>query len=218
MFLELDDNGDVRLRQGAMKIPSVYELYSSDKRSAEKPFFYKCIAIIYHLYKREHDFGNLGVKERQDKVELIYCPDKDIKKILENTKVQSVIEDFKTLEYTSTQRLFEGIKNSMEHWKHYMSKIPMTKIVKYEAWHDVHVIIDNKPEIRNVLVKDMIEIDNSEEYIKAMKRAEEMIDLEERMYKKVLKESQLMQINGEDSMLEAGNFADLIKFKTDHKN
>ena len=214
MFLDIDDDGNVFMRKGALNIQSVKDLYSSDKRSESKPFFHKCITIIYHLHKREHEFSNLGEKERQTKVAHIYCPEEDIKKYLDNARVQAVIEDYKTLEYTPVQRLYEGIKRSLEHWKLYMSKIPMERKVKYEAWHDVVIEVDGKPETRSVQVRTMIEIDNSEEYLKAMKRADEMIDMEDKMFKKMIRETQVNKVNEESTMLEKGEFDHMLVKKT----
>ncbi len=213
MFLELDEQGEVQLKRGAMNIPSVRELYSTDKRNESKPFFNKCITVIYHLYKREHDFSNLGPKERERKVASIYLKDEDIKKILENSKVQKVIEDYTTLEYTSVQRLYEGVKNSLEHWKDYMAKIPLTKKVKYEGEHEIISEIDGVPKGTRIFVKTMLEVDNSEEYLKAMKRADEMIDMEEKMSKKVIRESQMLKANGEESMMDSGEFDYMLNKK-----
>ena len=211
MFLELDEQGQVVLKKGAMNIPSVKELYASDKRSESKPYFYKCITLIYHLHKKEHEFSNLGPKERLNNINTIYFKDDDVQKYLDKPLVQAVIKDFINLEYTTTERLYEGIKRSIEHWKLKMADIPMTKKIKYEHNHDTTIEDgEGNPKVITIPVKITIDVDNSEEYLKAMKTANDMIDMEEKIAKKVIKENQARKSSGENTMLEDGNFDHLL--------
>lgn len=214
MFLEIDNEGQVQLRKGAMNIPSVMELYKTDKRNESKPYFNKCITLIYHLYSKEHEFSNLGPKERKDKVANIYLKDEgNIEDYLEKKAFKAVVDDFIDLSYTTTERLYEGIKKSVEHWKLHMANIPMTRKEKYEGQHEIITEIDGIPKGTKINIRTLIEVDNSEEYLKAMKTADSMMDMEEKMAKKVIKEKQLLKNSGEDSMLEEGSFADIINSK-----
>lgn len=212
MFLDTDEEDRVRVKKGGMKIPSLIDLYNTDKRPG-KTFFEKCITLMYHKNKRIHQFSNLGPKERLEKVKSVYFPDYDISKILENPKYIAAEEDYITLELTSTQRLYEGIKKSIEYWNTYMSKIPMTKEVMYNGMHDVTIDTDNGPKVVQMAIKTKIHIDNSEEYLKAMKNAEEMLEREEKIRKKVIYEEQKARVIGEDSMLQSGDFNHLLKIK-----
>jgi hypothetical protein len=218
MFLDIDDEGNVRVKKGGLKIPSLQELYASDKRSAGKPFFEKCITLMYHLNKRVHELSNLGPKERLDRVQSMYFPDVDVKKILENPKYIRAQDDYISLEYTSVQRLYEGIKKSLEHWKLYMANIPMTKKVKFEKMQEIVVDTDDGTKKVEVLIKTIIDVDNSEEYLKAMKIADEMIEREEKMQKRVIREEQQSKLDSEDSMLESGNFDHILRSKVNISN
>ena len=209
MFLESEEDGRIVVRKGGMNIPSLLDLYNTDKRPG-KSFFEKCITLMYHKNKRIHDFQNLGPQERLQKVKMIYFPDYDINKILSNQRYIDAEEDYILLEYTPTQRLYEGIKKSIEHWKLYMSNIPMQKEIMYNGFQDVVVDTDDGPKKMNLPIKAKILIDNSDEYIKALKNAEDMLEREEKMRKRMLTEEQKQRVSSGDSMLQAGDFNALL--------
>ena len=209
MFLESEEDGRIVVRKGGMNIPSLLDLYNTDKRPG-KSFFEKCITLMYHKNKRIHDFQNLGPQERLQTVKMIYFPDYDINKILSNQRYIDAEEDYILLEYTPTQRLYEGIKKSIEHWKLYMSNIPMQKEIMYNGFHDVVVDTDDGPKKMNLPIKAKILIDNSDEYIKALKNAEDMLEREEKMRKRMLTEEQKQRVSSGDSMLQAGDFNALL--------
>lgn len=212
MFLEEDEELRIVVKKGGMKIPSLLDLYNTDKRPG-KSFFEKCITLMYHKNKRVHEFQNLGPQERLQKVRMIFFPDYDINKILNNPKYIIAEEDYILLEYTPTQRLYEGIKKSIEHWKLYMSNIPMQKEIIYNGIHDVVVETDEGPKKLNLPIKAKILIDNSDEYIKALKNAEDMLEREEKMRKRMLTEELKQRVSSGDSMLQAGDFNGMLQKK-----
>lgn len=209
MFLEEDEELRIVVKKGGMKIPSLLDLYNTDKRPG-KSFFEKCITLMYHKNKRVHEFQNLGPQERLQKVRMIFFPDYDINKILIHPKYIAAEEDYILLEYTPTQRLYEGIKKSIEHWKLYMSNIPMQKEIIYNGNHDVVVDTDDGPKKMNLPIKAKILIDNSDEYIKALKNAEDMLEREEKMRKRMLTEELKQRVSSGDSMLQAGDFNSIL--------
>lgn len=209
MFLEENEELRIVVKKGGMKIPSLLDLYNTDKRPG-KSFFEKCITLMYHKNKRVHEFQNLGPQERLQKVRMIFFPDYDINKILIHPKYIAAEEDYILLEYTPTQRLYEGIKKSIEHWKLYMSNIPMQKEIIYNGNHDVVVDTDDGPKKMNLPIKAKILIDNSDEYIKALKNAEDMLEREEKMRKRMLTEELKQRVSSGDSMLQAGDFNSIL--------
>lgn len=209
MFLEENEELRIVVKKGGMKIPSLLDLYNTDKRPG-KSFFEKCITLMYHKNKRVHEFQNLGPQERLQKVRMIFFPDYDINKILTHPKYIAAEEDYILLEYTPTQRLYEGIKKSIEHWKLYMSNIPMQKEVMYNGTHEVVVDTDDGPKKMNLPIKAKILIDNSDEYIKALKNAEDMLEREEKMRKRMLTEELKQRVSSGDSMLQAGDFNSIL--------
>lgn len=211
MFLESEEeDGRIVVKKGGMNIPSLLDLYNTDKRVG-KTFFEKCITLMYHKNKRVHELQNLGPQERLQKVKMMFFPDYDINKILTNQKYIAAEEDYILLEYTPTQRLYEGIKKSIEHWKLYMSNIPMQKEIMYNGTHEVVIDTDEGPKKMMLPIKAKINIDNSDEYIKAMKNAEDMLDREEKMRKRLLTEDQKQRVSSGDSMLQAGDFNVILK-------
>lgn len=212
MFLEENEELRIVVKKGGMKIPSLLDLYNTDKRPG-KSFFEKCITLMYHKNKRVHEFQNLGPQERLQKVRMIFFPDYDINKILIHPKYIAAEEDYILLEYTPTQRLYEGIKKSIEHWKLYMSNIPMQKEIIYNGNHDVVVDTDDGPKKMNLPIKAKILIDNSDEYIKALKNAEDMLEREEKMRKRMLTEELKQRVSSGDSMLQAGDFSGMLQKK-----
>lgn len=212
MFLEEDEELRIVVKKGGMKIPSLLDLYNTDKRPG-KSFFEKCITLMYHKNKRVHEFQNLGPQERLQKIRMIFFSDYDINKILNNPKYIAAEEDYILLEYTPTQRLYEGIKKSIEHWKLYMSNIPMQKEIMYNGNHEVVVETDEGTKKLNLPIKAKILIDNSDEYIKALKNAEDMLEREEKMRKRMLTEELKQRVSSGDSMLQAGDFNGMLQKK-----
>ena len=211
MFLDIEE-GKVFVKKGGMSIPSLLDLYNSDKRPG-KSYFEKCITLMYHRNKRDHELCNLGPIERLERIKKMYFPEYDIKKITENNKYLNAEDDYICLEYTPSQRLYEGIKKTIEHWKIYMANIPMTKEMMYNGNHEVVIDSEDGPKKVIIPIKAKIQIDNTEEYLKAMKNAEDILEREEKMRKRIINESQKAKVSEGDSMLQSGDFNHMLKLK-----
>ena len=83
----------------------------------------------------------------------------------------------------------------------------------YNGNHEVVVETDEGPKKLNLPIKAKILIDNSDEYIKALKNAEDMLEREEKMRKRILTEELKQRVSSGDSMLQAGDFNGMLQKK-----
>ena len=210
MFLYLDNNGDVRVKKSGMEIPEVKTLYSSDKRNESKPFFHKSIKYIFHTYSKElekgviHPLVNLGVEERLNEVIRIYFNGEDISDIINNKRVIDVKKLYVHYSLSTLERYYESIKNNIETWTIHISDIPMMIHKKINQKVIVYVGEGEERQERDVYVNTVIDIDNSDEMIKAMKNGNELIKIEEEVKKRVVKENAIKEVNAEESLIDSG--------------
>jgi hypothetical protein len=208
MFLYIDAEDVVRIKRSAMEIPEIKNLYAADRRNESKPFFNKALKYIFHTYSKElekgisHPLVNLGLNERLKEVIRIYFEGEDITTIIENKKVKEVKDLFIYYSLTTTERYYESIKNNIETWMLHISNIPMmiTKPISQKVYYSIGE--GEEKEQKEIYVKTTIEIDNSDEMIKAMKNGNELIKIEEDVKKKVIRENAIKENNAEESMLD----------------
>lgn len=184
-MLYLEDK-KVKITEDGLCIPAVKELYADD-RHTDKPWFNKCITYIYWAYKKDGEYRNLVKRKRQ-----MLAADhtgESFERFEENIAVIKVINLYIELQLSPVERLYEGIKADIDEMLERIRKIPFTKEIKVEMFVDVPVSELSNETVKKP-IKQIVEMDNSEEKFKAINRADQLIDLEEKLRKKVIKEQQ----------------------------
>ena len=188
-FITLDkETGQVEVTPEAMSFSVVKSLYSFDK-SADKGFFHYITKYTYHTYIKDHPLHYLLLKERKDRVAREYFQEFDWEKAEKNKKVQAFIDQFIRDNHTSTERFYLSIKGDLEELKEHIQKIPFTKKEKVTQ----EITVDFKDAEGNdrrekAYVDIVIDIDNSKAKIEALKRASDIITLEQQIREKISQE------------------------------
>lgn len=204
-FLYLDEHQNVRLKNEAKLLPCIKDLRSNNEYNNEEKFN-KVITIIFHCYSPNHMFSNFGELERIDKVSYSLYGGEDINKILENEKVRNVIKEYKELSTTPIQRLYNTIKTNIDEWKLHISNIPIKKRVKVSKAVQIDVNENGENIKKDIVVDTYIDVDNSKEALEAIKTADAMIDLEEKIRRKVQREEVESDVLDVATMLDSNKF------------
>lgn len=210
-FLYLEEGSEeVKIYQEAMSLPSIKELYNSDKRPGEieKPFFKRCLKYIYHVYYNDHPvLKSLGPLERKQKVAEMYFEDArvNVSDFEKNAKVLEVIKDYNYYQDTVSGKSYRNILKKLDEIKDYIENIPLTKVITIKD-HPVHVKVpgeDGKLVEQEFFINTKVSIDNAKEVMDSMKIYESLLDTEERLMKRINQEQQESDIS-EKTMLESG--------------
>lgn len=174
----------------AMGFDEVKKIYRKDRRNESKPYFNKVITYIYHAYATVHGLSNIFPAERKKRVCNAYFNGEDVASQLENdADVVALIDLYKKDSGTITERFYEGLKPQMEDLLNHINSIPMTRKQRVKKKINVEFIDTNgNQQHQEVDINVMIEIDNSEEKLKAFNTADKLIDLEQKMKVKVIQE------------------------------
>lgn len=188
MFLYLED-GKVKVTEEGMALPEVQDLYNSDKRSASKPFFYKCMTYIYWAYKVDGEWENRPYKERR-KMSASQAGVEDYKEIDEHPKVQKIIKMYKNDFLTMSERMYEGVKIKIADVIEKINEIQLTKNIKenVEVWFE-NPHKDGEKEKHTVRID--IDYDNSKEFESTLGIAQKLAEREQALKKTVIKERQM---------------------------
>lgn len=215
-FLYTDNStGEVKIAQEAMVLPSVISLYNTDRIGGnDKPFFKKVIKFIYHQYYNEHPvFKNLSYKERRQRVlELHYNNHESVIKDIEhNVRVKAVIEDYLSCQRVFSEKKYMVILNKIEELSDHLDGISL--VIKKNIEKVISVdVFDNEGNTlkRDIPIKTTIEVDNSKEYYAALEMIEKVMDIEERVRGKMVKEKADKELNPK-SMIDEGKFVEMKK-------
>lgn len=184
-MLYLTEEGEIKITDEGMQLPTVRELWNSDKRSMSKPFFFKCMTYIYWMYKKDGEYRNHPYKKRR---ELAEQHAKDSWKIFEeNTRVKAVVNTYLENQLTLTERLYENIKRDIADCIEHLASIPIKRKIKETIEIDD---VDNQGNNIKRKIKIDLEIDNSIEKSKALDLAEKLVEKEESLRKKIVKDQQ----------------------------
>jgi hypothetical protein len=110
-----------------------------------------------------------------------HLPKRKIEDFEDNLRVVAVIEEYLDRQMTKTERFLYQLEKDMESLLTRISTIPYTKVVKAKIPY-----IDADGE--STMIPAEVEIDNSKEKEDAIKLGERMLDYEEKLRNKVLKE------------------------------
>ena len=184
MFLYLKE-GEVKVTEEGMCHSVVKALYNRDKRSASKPYFYKCMTYIYWAYYTEGEYRNKPIKKRK---ELSAEHAKSKWTELEDDKyLMDVIDFYIDIQTTKSERLLIGIGNDIDELLELIKKIPFTKEIKIEVDIDIPLHAETS-EVTRKRITTTVEHSNSEEKFKAISMSDKLIDYEDKLKKKVMKE------------------------------
>ena len=178
-FLELK-NGKVEFTEEGKTLPSVIELYNSDKRIIKK-FVDDTATYIFYSYKNGGVYENKLPNARKQMVIDKHLPERTIKDFENNRIVKSIIALFIELEYTPVEQLYLGLKRDIEDLLKRVSNIEYEKNILVEWDSEV-----DGGETRHF--KQWVLMDNSAEKEKAMTLATKLIDFDEKLKAKIYKE------------------------------
>lgn len=181
------ENGEVKVTDDGMCLPEVQALYKTDNTHSSKPFFKKCITYIYWGYKKDGEWANHLPKKRLEMASKL--AEVSLQDIKNNAKVQAVIKVYIENQTTLTERLYLGVKKDIEEILEMINNIPFERDIKVEMMIDIPEY-EGSDRMIKYPIKQWVRVDNSEEKEKAIRRVEKLIELEEKLRKKIIKEYQ----------------------------
>ena len=180
------ENEEVKITDEGMLLPEIKELYSRDKRNESKPFFKKCLVYMYWGYKKEGEWSNHLPKKRLEMAAKM--AEVSVSDMEDHPAIKKAIKAYVDNQTTLTERLYLGVKKDIEDILELIQGIPFEKEIKVELMIDVPEY-EGSNKLIKVPIKQMVKMDNSAEKAKALSRVEQLIDLEERLRKKIIKEN-----------------------------
>ena len=185
MFLYFEDD-IVKIKPDAVLYPQVKALYKSDRTGEGKAFFQKCITYMYYAYKKDGDFCNMYPTKRKEHASL--AAEVDWKALEENTRVKSLIDFYIETQYSLSEKLYEGVKKDMEDLLKSINDEPFIKKIQVEVEIDIPEAIGS-PIMAKWPVKQKVEFNNAENKMKLLKVAEQLMDMEDKLKKKIVKDN-----------------------------
>ena len=177
----------VQITEEGMMLPEVKEIWNRDKHSA-KPYFNKVITYLFWMYKKDGEYQNHPIKRRMELAgNMAGVNPKDME---DCPHIRKLISAYVENETTLTERLYLGIKKDINDILEYVKDIPFVVKEKVEVDVDVPKFAGSTDTVKHT-IKVEVEVDNTEKKWKAMERADKLIDFEEKIRKKVIKEAQL---------------------------
>lgn len=176
MFLELDDNSQVRVTKEGELLREVIDLKGNDKQVGKK-FFQDSITYIYNVYKRDHMMQNYSLEARKKYVLDVFLPSRKEKAFEDNPRVQSLIKIYVGFEYLPCEWFYKSYVEDYKSILKQLREIPPKIKIK------VKVNIGDKE--NPVFQEKVISISNWEERAKAMAEATKIMDREDAMRIKV---------------------------------
>ena len=186
-FIIVNDKDEITITDDALVHPDIKRVYEADA-SENKKHFYKYINYIFWVYKPNGIYWNLLPENRKDIVIKRFYPNDDWRKIESSYGVKEMIDLYIQTSLTPNEVLYESCKKDIEYERKRLSEIPPTKKILYEGTHDIEVSAGKKNKIQTILVKEWLDIDNSDEKDKAYKRILLLFEYEEKMRTIVEKE------------------------------
>ena len=178
-FLYIED-GVVRITQEGMVLPQVQEVYAAD-RSTTKKFFNDVIRYIFFVYKKDGVYQDLFLNYRRKLVLERHLPDRKEDDFEKNIRVINLITEYQQRQLSKVERLLFQLELDMELLLKKITEIPYTKKVKVSV-----PVIDQMGDERKI--PTIIEMENYEEKAKAIMLADKMIDYQDKLRAKVIKE------------------------------
>lgn len=191
-----EKTGIIEVLPEAMAFDKVKAVYNADKTSDKKDF-QKIITWIYHVYKSEHPLENLFPSERKKRVIVEFFGGEDVSDFEKSKKVQDMITLYKKDSMLPSERFYQNLQQDMEDIQEHLQSIKMTKIINDEIKITVEYVND-KGEIveTEARAKHPVVVDNSKEKLDVIKRADDLLQLEEKFRLRMKKERQKKENRG----------------------
>lgn len=178
-FLYIED-GVVKITQEGMVLPQTQEVYSAD-RSTTKRFFNDVIRYVFFVYKKDGVYQDLFLNYRRKLVLERHLPDRKEEDFEKNIRVINFINEYQQRQLTKAERLLFQLELDMELLLKKITEIPYTKKVKVS----VPVMDGDGNETK---VSTVVDMENYEEKAKAIMLADKMIDYQDKLRSKIIKE------------------------------
>lgn len=187
MFLYIE-NEEIKIKQEALIYPEVKALYNSDRTGEGKKFFQTCIKYMFYAYKKDGDFCNMFPKKRKElSAELAGIKWEELEA---NPRVQAMIDFYNTTQLSLTEKLYEGVKKDMESLLKSINDEPFVKEVQVEVEIDIPEAKDSNITVKYP-IKTKIPFNNADNKMKLLKLSEALMDMEERLSKRIVKENMM---------------------------
>lgn len=186
MFLYIEEDKICITKEG-MLIPEIIDLYKIDKSNAEKVLFRKWITFMFYAYKQDGVYQNMLPSKRVEQA--CKLSEVDIEFVKSNEKLHRAIKIYQDTQTTLNERLYNGVKDDIEATLDSIRQVPLKK----QIYVEVTVNIPESANSSNTVpynVKQQVEMINIEEKTKLLNMSEKLIELEERLRKKIIKEAQ----------------------------
>ncbi len=177
-FLYIEE-GIVRATEEGMAIPVVNTLFKSDK-TEKKKYFYDCLKYIFFTYKKDGVYKDMMLQHRKKMVINRHFESRKENDFESNVRVQSVIEEYMQRQHTKMERFYYKLELDIEKLLERIHDIPYVKKVKAKVPYE--------KDREEIFVMAEIEIENYDEKSKAMMLADKLVDYEEKLRSKILKE------------------------------
>ena len=178
-FLYIED-GVVKITQEGMVLPQTQEVYSAD-RSTTKRFFNDVIRYVFFVYKKDGVYQDLFLNYRRKLVLERHLHDRKEEDFEKNIRVINFINEYQQRQLTKAERLLFQLELDMELLLKKITEIPYTKKVKVS----VPVMDGDGNETK---VSTVVDMENYEEKAKAIMLADKMIDYQDKLRSKIIKE------------------------------
>lgn len=177
-FLYIED-GIVKATEEAMALPVVDALYKSDK-TEKRRYFNDCLKYIFFVYKKDGIYKDMMHAHRKRMVINRHFEKRKENDFESNLRVQAVIEEYLQRQHTKMERFYYQLELDIEKLLERIHNIPYTKKVKAK--------VPFERDGETTMVTAEIEIENYDEKSKAMLLADKLVDYEEKLRGKILKE------------------------------
>jgi hypothetical protein len=175
------ENGDVKISEQGMSLPEAKAIWNMDKHKG-KPFFNRVITFTYYVHNKGSIYRRMSPSQREQKVMAVYFPDvRD--RSMDDPRVKDFIKTYNYLTKSNKERIRDAMLRDLDEMAVKLSKIKFTKEKKVNQ--DVFTHCPHCQKDVTVNVDMRIDIDNTEEKLKAMKVIEEIISREETIKKKI---------------------------------
>jgi hypothetical protein len=177
-FLYIEE-GIVKTTDEGMALPSVNALYRSDK-TEKKKYFNDCLKYIFFVYKKDGVYKDMMHQHRKRIVINRHFEKRKEHEFEGNLRVVAVIEEYLDRQHTKMERFYYQLEQDIEKLLERIHNIPYVKKVKAKVPYE--------KDGEEIFVMAEVEIENYDEKSKAMMLADKLVDYEEKLRSKILKE------------------------------
>jgi len=174
------ENGVVMATEEGMALPQVQDVYSAD-RTTTKKFFNDVLRYIFFVYKKDGIYQDMFVTFRKKLVLERHLQDRKEDDFEKNQRVVNLILEYQQRQLTKAERFLYQLEIDMEALLNRITEIPYTKRIKINVPYTDQDGNEQK-------VPTMVDMENYDEKAKAIMLADKMIDYQDKLRAKIIKE------------------------------